>query len=136
MIVTMAGADRDGAVLIVFTLRTPGGLVKSTRDIITLMLAAKTPVVIFVAPSGARAASAGFIVTLAADVAAMAPGTHIGAAHPVSGSGQPLDETTAKKAAQDLAAYSRTLAVRRHRNVALAEQAVNDSRAFTDEEAL
>src|SRR5258706_1742678 len=107
MIETMARADRDGAALVVFTLRTPGGLVESTRDIITHMLAAKTPVVIFVAPSGARAASAGFLLTLAADVAAMAPGTHIGAAHPVSGDGEKMDETMAKKAAADLAAYAR-----------------------------
>src|SRR5262249_21430162 len=82
-----------------------------------------------------RAASAGFLLTIAADVAAMAPGTHIGAAHPVAGGGEKLDETTAKKAAQDVAAYARTLASRRHRNVALAEEAVNNSRAFTDEEA-
>jgi len=136
MIETMARADRDGAALVVFTLRTPGGLVDSTRDIITHMLAAKTPVVIFVAPAGARAASAGFLLTLAADVAAMAPGTHIGAAHPVSGSGEKMDETMAHKAAADVAAYARTLAARRHRNVTLAEEAVTNSRAFTDEEAL
>jgi membrane-bound serine protease (ClpP class) len=136
MIETMARADRDGAALVVFTLRTPGGLVESTRDIITHMLAAKTPVVIFVAPSGARAASAGFLLTLAADVAAMAPGTHIGAAHPVSGDGEKMDETMAQKAAADVAAYARTLAARRHRNVTLAEEAVTNSRAFTDEEAL
>jgi len=136
MIETMVRADRDGAALVVFTLRTPGGLVESTRDIITHMLVAKTPVVVFIAPSGARAASAGFLLTIAADVAAMAPGTHIGAAHPVSGDGEKMDETMAKKAAADLAAYARTLATRRHRNVSLAEEAVNNSRAFTDEEAL
>jgi membrane-bound serine protease (ClpP class) len=136
MIETMARADHEGAALVVFTLRTPGGLVESTRDIITHMVAAKTPVVIFIAPSGARAASAGFLLTIAADVAAMAPGTHIGAAHPVSGDGEKMDETMAKKAAADVAAYARTLATRRHRNVGLAEEAVNNSRAFTDEEAL
>lgn len=136
MIETMARADREGAALVVFTLRTPGGLVESTRDIVTHMLAAKTPVVIFIAPSGARAASAGFLLTIAADVAAMAPGTHIGAAHPVSGAGEQMDETMAKKAAADVAAYARTLATRRHRNVSLAEEAVNSSRAFTEEEAL
>jgi membrane-bound serine protease (ClpP class) len=136
MIETISRADRDGAALVVFTLRTPGGLVESTRDIITHMLAAKTPVVVFIAPSGARAASAGFLLTIAADVAAMAPGTHIGAAHPVSGDGEKMDETMAKKAAADVAAYARTLATRRHRNVSLAEEAVNTSRAFTDQEAL
>jgi membrane-bound serine protease (ClpP class) len=136
MIETMARADHDGAALVIFTLRTPGGLVDSTRDIVTHMLAAKTPVVIFIAPSGARAASAGFLLTIAADVAAMAPGTHIGAAHPVSADGEKMDETMAQKAAADVAAYARTLAARRHRNVSLAEEAVNASRAFTDEEAL
>jgi membrane-bound serine protease (ClpP class) len=136
MIETMDRADRAGAALIVFTLRTPGGLVDSTRNIVTHMLAAKTPVVIFIAPSGARAASAGFLLTIAADVAAMAPGTHIGAAHPVAGRGEPMDETMAKKVAADVAAYARTLASRRHRNVTLAEQAVTDSRAFTEDEAL
>jgi membrane-bound serine protease (ClpP class) len=136
MIATMDRADRAGAALVVFTLRTPGGLVDATRNIITRMLASKTPVVIFIGPSGARAASAGFILTIAADVAAMAPGTHIGAAHPVASGGGQMDETMAKKAAADVAAYARTLASKRHRNVALAEEAVNSSRAFTEEEAL
>src|SRR5260370_31908713 len=136
MIATMDRADRAGATLVVFTLRTPGGLMDSTRDIITRMLASRTPVALFIGPSGARAASAGFILTIAADVAAMAPGTHIGAAHPVAGSGERMDETMAKKVAADVAAYARTLANKRHRNVALAEEAVNSSRAFTEVEAL
>jgi len=136
MTATIDRADAAHAALLVFTLRTPGGLVDSTRAVVTHMLAAKTPIAVFVAPAGARAASAGFILILASDVAAMAPGTHIGAAHPVAGGGEQMDETMAKKAAQDVAAYARTLAEKRHRNVALAEQAVNDSRAFTDEEAL
>ena len=136
MIETMDRADREGAALVVFTLRTPGGLVDSTREIVTRMLAAKTPVAIYVGPSGARAASAGFILTIAADIAAMAPGTHIGAAHPVAGSGQAMDETTSKKAAEDVAAYVRTLASKRNRNTSLAEQAVLESKAFTEEEAL
>ncbi len=136
MIATMDRADQAGAALIVFTLRTPGGLVDSTHDIVTHMLASRTPVAIFIAPSGARAASAGFLLTIAADVAAMAPGTHIGAAHPVAGAGEKMDETMAKKAEQDVAAFARTLASRRHRNVTLAEAAVSDSRAFTDQEAL
>jgi membrane-bound serine protease (ClpP class) len=136
MIETIDRATADHAALVVFTLRTPGGLVDSTRDIVTKMLAASTPVAVFVGPSGARAASAGFILTIAADVAAMAPGTHIGAAHPVQGGGEKMDETMAKKAAQDVAAYVRTLATTRHRNITLAEQAVNDSRAFTEDEAL
>jgi membrane-bound serine protease (ClpP class) len=85
---------------------------------------------------GARAASAGFLITIAADIAAMAPGTHIGAAHPVSGQGEKMDETMSKKAASDVAAYARTLATGRGRNVEWAEQAVNESRAFTETEAL
>lgn len=136
MIETIDRADRAGAMLVIFTLRTPGGLVESTRDIITHMLAARTPVAIFIGPSGARAASAGFLLTIAADVAAMAPGTHMGAAHPVAGAGEKMDETMAKKTAADVAAYARTLANKRHRNVTLAEEAVNNSRAFTEEEAL
>src|SRR5439155_11086924 len=135
MIQAIDRADRANAALVVFTLRTPGGLVDSTRDIITRMLAANTPVAVFIGPSGARAASAGFLVTIAADIAAVAPGTHIGAAHPVAGGGEQMDETMAKKAAEDVAAYARTLASRRHRNVTLAEEAVDKSRAFTDEEA-
>ena len=139
MIQTMDQADRAGAALVVFTLRTPGGLVDSTRDIVARMLASKTPVVVFVGPAGARAASAGFILTIAADVAAMAPGTHIGAAHPVSvggGGGEKVSETMEKKQAADMAAYARTLADGRRRNVTLAELAVQESRAFTEREAL
>jgi membrane-bound serine protease (ClpP class) len=136
MIATMDLADRNGAALVVFTLRTPGGLVDSTRSIVSRMIAAKTPVAVFVAPAGARAASAGFLLTIAADIAVMAPGTHIGAAHPVAGNGEKMDETMAKKAAEDVAAYARTLASRRHRNPTLAALAVTESRAFTEEEAL
>jgi len=135
MIATIDRADAEGAALVVFTLRTPGGLVDSTRAIISRMISAKTPIAVFVAPSGARAASAGFLLTIAADIAAMAPGTAIGAAHPVSGDGQATDQTVAKKAASDVAAYARSLASQRGRNVALAEQAVVESKAFTDVEA-
>jgi len=136
MIETMNQADRTGATLVVFTLRTPGGLVDSTRSIVSRMIAAKTPVAVFVGPAGARAASAGFFLTIAADIAAMAPGTHIGAAHPVAAGGEKMDETMAKKAAEDVAAYARTLAGNRHRNATLAALAVTESRAFTEEEAL
>jgi membrane-bound serine protease (ClpP class) len=136
MVETMNRADADGAALLVFILETPGGLVDSTRTIVTRMLAATTPIAVFVAPSGARAASAGFLITIAADVAAMAPGTHIGAAHPVSGQGEKMDETMARKAASDVAAYARTLAAGRGRNVVWAEEAVRESRAFTEYEAL
>ena len=136
MIDAVKGADQAGAAALVFLLRTPGGLVDSTRDIVSEMIAAKTPVIVYVAPSGARAASAGFLLTIAADVAAMAPGTHIGAAHPVSGDGQKMDETISKKSASDVAAYARSLAARRNRSVELSEQAVTESRSFTEVEAL
>jgi membrane-bound serine protease (ClpP class) len=129
-------ADTSGAAILVLVLRTPGGLLDSTRSIVSRMIAARTPIAVFVGPSGARAASAGFIIALAADVTAMAPGTHIGAAHPVSGTGEKVDETMAKKAAADAAAYARTLAEARKRNVTLAAEAVTESRAFTESEAL
>lgn len=131
----IAKADADGAALIVFTLHTPGGLLDSTRDINNAIISAKTPVAIFVGPAGNRAASAGFLITMAADVAAMAPGTHIGAAHPVAGNGEKIDDVMAKKMASDTAAYARTLATQRGRNVALAEEAVTESRSFTEQEA-
>jgi membrane-bound serine protease (ClpP class) len=132
----IAKADADGAALIVFTLHTPGGLLDSTRDINNAIIAAKTPVAVFVGPAGNRAASAGFLITIAADIAAMAPGTHIGAAHPVMGNGEKVDEVMGKKMASDTAAYARTLATQRGRNVALVEQAVTESRSFTEGEAL
>ncbi len=129
-------ADAAGADLVVLVLRTPGGLVDSTRDINSSIIESRTPVVVWVGPSGARAASAGFLITIAADVAAMAPGTHIGAAHPVAGTGQPMDDTMAEKAVSDVAAYARSLASQRGRNVELAEKAVTESQSFTEEEAL
>jgi len=133
---TIDRADASGAELVVLTLRTPGGLVDSTNKIVSRIISAKTPVAVFVAPSGARAASAGFLITMAGDVAAMAPGTHIGAAHPVSGGGDKLDETMAKKAASDVAAAARSIAAKRGRNVELIEKAVTESRAFTEDEAV
>ena len=129
-------ADEAGADLVVLVLRTPGGLVDSTRDINTSIIEARMPVVVFVGPSGARAASAGFLITIAADVAVMAPGTHIGAAHPVDGTGQSMDDTMAEKVASDVAAYARSLASQRGRNVELAEKAVTESQSFTEDEAL
>ena len=136
MLQTIDRADAADAELIVFTLRTPGGLVDSTRAINTGIIESETPVVVYVGPSGTRAASAGFLITIAADVAAMAPGTHIGAAHPVSGTGASMDETMAEKAASDVAAYARSLASRRGRNVELAENAVVESQSFTETEAI
>jgi membrane-bound serine protease (ClpP class) len=129
-------ADARGATLVIITLRTPGGLVDSTRDINNAIIAAKTPVAVLVGPSGNRAASAGFLITIAADIAAMAPGTHIGAAHPVAGGGERIDDTMAKKMTSDVAGYARTLATQRKRNVALVEEAVTESRSYTEQEAL
>ncbi len=128
-------ADAEGAPLLVLRLDTPGGLDVSMRQIIDRMLNCRTPIAAFVGPSGARAASAGFLITIVADIAAMAPGTNIGAAHPVSGMGGPMDETMAKKVTQDAAAYIRGKAERRGRNVELAEKAVVESRSFTEKEA-
>ena len=133
---TINQADTSDADIVVFILRTPGGLLDSTRAIVSRMITSRAPVVVFIGPSGSRAASAGFVIALAADVAVMAPGTHIGAAHPVSGTGEPVDDTMAQKAASDTAAYARSLAAARGRNLALAEEAVLESRAFTDGEAL
>jgi len=128
-------ADASGAPLLVVRMDTPGGLDSSMRQIVDRMLNCRTPVAVFVGPSGARAASAGFIIAIAADVAAMAPGTNIGAAHPVAGIGQ-MDEVMSKKVTSDAAAYIRGKAERRGRNVDMAEKAVVESRSFTEKEAL
>jgi membrane-bound serine protease (ClpP class) len=128
-------ADAAGAPLLVIRIDTPGGLDTSMRQIVDKMLNCRTPVAVYVGPSGARAASAGFVIALAADVAAMAPGTNIGAAHPVSALGPNTDEVMAKKAASDAAAYVRSKAERRGRNVEMAEKAVLESRSFTEREA-
>jgi membrane-bound serine protease (ClpP class) len=133
----LSRAELSGAPAAVLILRTPGGLLESTRTIVSRIIDARLPVVVFVAPSGSRAASAGFLITLAADVAVMAPGTHIGAAHPVDAGGQGGGDSTERdKAASDTAAYARTLAHARGRNVELAAEAVLQSRAFTEQEAL
>jgi membrane-bound serine protease (ClpP class) len=134
-------ADASNAAVIIFILETPGGLVESTRSIITKMLAARTPVVVYVGPGAARAASAGFLITIAADVAVMGPAAHIGAAHPVTAGGggggdEKVSDTMQQKIASDIAAYARSLASTRKRNVPLSEEAVIKSRAFTADEAL
>ena len=128
-------ADAEGAPLLVVRMDTPGGLDTSMRQIIERMLRARTPVAVWVGPSGARGASAGFVIAIAADIAAMAPGTNIGAAHPVSAMGG-MDEVMAKKVAADAAAYVRSKAAQRGRNVEMAEKAVLESRSFTEQEAL
>ena len=131
----MADAERDGAGLLVMRLDTPGGLDSAMREMTQAILAARVPVAVYVAPSGARAASAGMFLTLASHVAAMSPGTNIGAAHPVS-IGTPVDEVMAKKIAQDAAATARTLAAQRGRNAEWAEKGVLESASMTEREAL
>lgn len=132
----IAEADRDGAACLIIELDTPGGLVESMRKIVMAIYAAKTPVAVFVSPSGARAASAGVMITMAADIAAMAPGTNIGAAHPVGGGGQEINETMAEKVTNDLVAFVKGIAQKRGRNAEWAERAVRESVSATEQEAL
>ncbi|MFY9825396.1 MAG: nodulation protein NfeD [Thermoanaerobaculia bacterium] len=128
--------DRAGAAALVIELDTPGGLMTSTHDITSAILGARTPVVVYVAPSGARAASAGFYILMSADVAAMAPGTNTGAAHPVGGQGEDIPGILGKKVEEDSAANIRSLALRNGRDLKLAEAAVVQSRSFSAQEAL
>ena len=128
-----AAANHDQAVLI--EINTPGGLVDSTREIIEKIVASPVPVIIYVTPSGSRAASAGFFILESADVAAMAPGTNTGAAHPVILGGK-MDDVMKQKMENDAAALMRSVVAKRGRNVELAESAVRESKSFTDQEAL
>jgi membrane-bound serine protease (ClpP class) len=130
-------ADREGDALVIMTLNTPGGLDTSMRQIISKIVNSRTPVVAYVAPSGARAASAGFFIGVACDVFAMAPGTNTGAAHPVglSITGQSMDKTMEDKVTNDAASYIKTLAEKRGRNVRMAEDAVVKSLSYTEGEA-
>jgi membrane-bound serine protease (ClpP class) len=128
-------ASKAGAEALIIQLNTPGGLVDSTQQIVMKMMASDVPTVVYVAPSGGRAASAGVFITLAANIAAMAPTTHIGAAHPVQMQGK-MDETMEKKAVNDLAAMMRGIAEKRGRNAKWAEDAVRHSVSITETEAL
>lgn len=128
-------AEKDKVAALVIELDTPGGLDTSMRVIIKEMLAAERPIVVYVAPSGARAASAGAFITMAAHIAAMAPGTNIGAAAPVAMGGQ-MDKTMEKKVTNDAAAYMRTIAEKRGRPIDLAEEWVRKATAKTETEAL
>jgi membrane-bound serine protease (ClpP class) len=121
---------------VLIELSTPGGLVDSTRAIVEKMLASPVPVIVYVAPSGARAASAGFFILEAADVAAMSPGTNTGAAHPVNFGGEKMDDVMKQKVENDAAAFMRSFVGPRGRSVTLAESAVRDSKSWTDKEAL
>lgn len=129
-------ADAANAEAYVIELDTPGGLDLSMRDIIKEMLSSRVPIVVYVAPAGSRAASAGVFITYAANIAAMAPGTNIGSAHPVAMGGQQMDETMAKKVENDAVAYIMGIAAKRGRNAEWAEKAVRESVNITAEEAL
>jgi membrane-bound serine protease (ClpP class) len=129
----IAADHHDQAVLI--EMNTPGGLVESTREIIDKIVTSPVPVIVYVTPAGSRAGSAGIFILEAADVAAMAPGTNAGAAHPVTLLGKP-DDTMMKKIENDAAALMRSVAAKRGRNVELAESAVRESKSFTEQEAL
>lgn len=131
-------AELEGDRLIILVLNTPGGLDTSMREIITKIVNSKVPVVTYVCPSGARAASAGFFIGVASDFFVMAPGTSTGSAHPVGLSilGQAMDKTMEEKVTEDAVAYIRTLAEKRGRNVAAAEDGVRKSISYTEQEAL
>jgi len=128
-------AKETGAEAVIIQMDTPGGLDLSMREIVKGVLASDVPVIVYVAPAGSRAASAGVFITYAANIAAMAPGTNIGSAHPVSMGGQ-MDETMSKKVENDAVAYIKGLAAKRARNADWAEKAVRESVNITSEEAL
>ncbi|MBI5582487.1 MAG: nodulation protein NfeD [Deltaproteobacteria bacterium] len=129
-------AEKEQAPAVVIQLDTPGGLDSSMRAIVQALLNAKVPVIVYVAPSGARAASAGVMLVLAADVAAMAPGTNIGAASPVNIGGKDIGKTMARKVEKDMTAYVRSLAEKRGRNPEWAASAVTKSESISAEKAL
>lgn len=128
------GKTRNASCVII-RLNTPGGLLKSTRAIVTSLLESPIPVVVYVSPAGAQAASAGVFITMAANIAAMAPGTNIGAAHPVSMQGQ-MDSVMSGKVTNDAAAFIRSISEKRNRNIRWAEAAVRNSLSLTEKEAL
>ena len=131
----LARAADQHAQAVLIEIRTPGGLVDSTREIIAKMLASPVPVIVYVYPTGSRSASAGFYILEAADIAAMAPGTNTGAAHPVL-AGMTMDPVMKEKLENDSAAFIRSYVAKRGRNLDVAESAVRQSKSFTDQEAL
>ena len=132
----LASAHSSSAQALIFKLDTPGGLDTSMRLMIKDMTASPIPVIVFVSPSGGRAASAGVFIAMAAHVAAMAPGTNIGAAHPVAMGGGEMDNTMKEKVENDAAAYIKSIAEQRGRNLSWAEDAVRKSVSATEQEAL
>lgn len=129
-------AAQTRAQAVIIELRTPGGLVDSTREIISKILSSPVPVIVYVSPSGSRAGSAGFYILESADIAAMAPGTNAGSAHPVLGGGATMDPVMKEKLENDSAAFMRSFVSKRGRNVDVAESAVRQSKSFSDQEAL
>ena len=128
-------ADEEGASAVLLRLNTPGGLLSATKEVIQTIVASDVPVIAYVGPSGGRAASAGFMILVSADVAAMAPGTNTGAAHPVLMGGE-MDEVMKAKVSNDAAASVRSVTNKRGRNPEVAEKAVLESKSFTEQEAL
>src|SRR5712691_6499165 len=129
-------SSQEGAQALIIQLDTPGGLLNSTKSIVKDILGAPVPVIVYVAPSGAGAGSAGVFITMAGHIAAMAPGTTIGAAHPVGGGGQDIGGDLGKKLENFTASFSEAIAQRRGRNVEWAEKAVRESVSITETEAL
>jgi membrane-bound serine protease (ClpP class) len=129
-------AEERGSVLVIIRLDTPGGLATSMRTMVKAILNSSVPVVVYVAPSGAGAASAGVMVTVAAHVAAMAPGTNIGAAHPVTAGGKDIEKTMSEKVVNDMASYGRGIAQEKGRNAEWVEKAIRESVSITAEEAV
>ncbi len=133
---SISDAEHEHASLLVIELNTPGGLLESTRRIVQGILSSSVPVVVYVYPSGSRAGSAGVFITLSANVAAMAPGTNIGAAHPVGTGMEDTSSVMSEKITNDAAAFVRAIAEKRHRNVSWAEDAVRHSISNSETEAL
>ncbi len=129
-------SESDGAACLVIELDTPGGLVTSMKKIVKAILNSGVPVIVYVAPSGAQAASAGTMITLAAHIAAMAPGTNIGAAHPVGPAGKDVEKTMNEKIVNDLVAFTKSIAAQRKRNLKWVERAIRKSESITAAEAL
>lgn len=129
-------ANDIGANAVLLELSTPGGLEDSMREIVEAIVASRIPIITYVAPSGARAASAGFFILISGDLAVMAPGTNTGAAHPVVLGAASVGKVEETKIENDAAAFMRAIAQKRARNVSLAESAVRESKSFTDQEAL
>jgi membrane-bound serine protease (ClpP class) len=129
-------AEAEEAACIIIELDTPGGLAESMRLIVQDILGSSVPVVVYVSPPGARAASAGVMITMAADIAAMAPGTNIGAAHPVGAGGKEISGTMSEKVINDMVAQAKSVAEKRGRNAKWVEQAIRESVSVTETEAL